>query len=162
MTRSCTIHSLSACCVNMHHTECFPKRRIKSGVQSQEGWSLWEDGTEYRAATGAGATVTLSCLRQRTRASNYLGSFQREKTATLTNFIPKAVNSQRTKRCPLSSPFGRYFLPTPAFAGPHCHINSAQKIMTSEMFLECRQMESEHRPPCTFAGSAQANFQWRS
>lgn len=101
MTKSCTIHSSSVCCVNMHHTECFPKQRMKeSSSECLGGCSLWEDSTEYRAAAGTGAIVTLNRLRERTRASNYRGSFKREKTATLTNFIPKAVNSPENKALP--------------------------------------------------------------
>lgn len=65
---------------------------------------------------------------------------ERKETTTLTNFIPKAVNCpKRTKRCPLISAIWWRFLPTSAFAGPHCHSKLTLKI-TNRTCLGFRQL----------------------
>lgn len=86
---------------------------------------------------------------------------KREKTATLTNFIPKAVTYGLENKA-MPALWAHHLGDISCQLLSYCHINSAQKILNSEMFLECRQMERVHRPPCMFAGSVQANFQWRS
>lgn len=46
------------------------------------------------------------------------------------------------------------FLPTPASAGPHCHIELAEKMMNRECSWNAGRWERVQRPPCMFVGSA--------
>lgn len=102
--------------------------------------------------------MTSGEFKRNNQTSQLLRFKQRKETATLSNFIPKAVNyPKRTKWCPLIPSIWWRFLPTSAFAGPHCHTKLTQRSTNREL-CKIRCVTCEHMGlTCAFSGFAQSS-----
>lgn len=159
MTVSYIIHSLVVLLCTTQSAYIAENKRLKFRVP-RRAIGRMELSTEWQQEFGL--LWHWNCLSERTRTSNYPGSLKREKRLQLWQIsFQKQLTAQREQIGALWSHHLGCFLPTPAFAQPHCRIKLAEKIMNRECSWNAGRWRA-HRPPCIFVGSAQDSFLWGS